>query len=207
MQFSTRLATALVSMALSVPAMAAITPIVDAAAFQAALTGGSYTEAFTDVTDAPPASYGNGTFAFQADAAGGLYSASGNDLSTNEADDALTITFTTGNVRGIGGNFFNTDIDGSFDSFFSVGIVMSNGDAFLWEPSSESSFLGFLSDDPIQSITFLPVDGYPITGLTGLYATIDNLTIGNVAQIPEPGSLALVGLAIAGLVARRRRTA
>ena len=205
MHLSSWLSAALLSVALVAPATAAVTTYTDAAAFQSALTGGSFTETFTGVGDTPPADYGNGTFAFNASAAGGLYSATGDNLSTNRSDDALILTFTSGNVYGVGGNFFLTDIDGDFDNFFDVLIVLSTGDVYdLW-PQSASEFVGFVSDDPIEWIAVVPYNPFalPQDG-TGLYATVDNLTIG---KVPEPASLALVGLGIAGLVARRRRVA
>jgi PEP-CTERM motif len=59
------------------------------------------------------------------------------------------------------------------------------------------SYRGFLAD---TFITSLVISGPG----PALYATLDNLTVGTV---PEPASLALVGLAFAGLAASRRRAA
>ncbi|MEY4183384.1 MAG: hypothetical protein RLZZ217_2010, partial [Planctomycetota bacterium] len=52
---------------------------------------------------------GSGSTAWQASALGGLYVGSGGQLSTNNADAALTLTFSSGDVYAVGGNFFLTD--------------------------------------------------------------------------------------------------
>lgn len=203
MQFISRLAAAFAAVVLAMPATAAVTPYLDAAAFQAALTGGSYTETFTGVTDTPPTSYGNGTFQFDAGAAGSLFGT--NDrLSTNDTDDALILTFTSGNVRGVGGNFFLTDFDGDHNSAYDLLIVFSSGEIFQWTSLNESDFVGFVSDNVLDWVAFVPYNWTSPRDVTALYATIDNVIVGNV---PEPASLALVALAVAGLAARRRRSA
>ena len=124
----------------------------------------------------------------------------------------LFITFSTGNVRGVGGNFFLSDIDGSFvvsDVLYGFAIVLSSGEAFDLFPDSESSFGGFVSDSVLDWIAFVPYNPNAPTlpHDTGLYATVDNLTVGGIARqdIPEPSSFALAVLAFAGVAARSRR--
>ncbi len=67
----------------------------------------------------------------------------------------------------------------------------TNGDAF---------FYGIIdTDNPFSSVEFLNSDASDQFGF-------DNFTIGDVSQVvPEPGSMALFGIGLVGLVGRRRR--
>lgn len=204
MTLSLRIASALFAAALVAPATAAVTLFTDSGSFGAALTGGSFTEGFTGLSASPPASYGDATFSFGASATGGLFSL-GTDLSTNDADDELLFTFVGGNVYGVGGNFYATDFDGDFFGA-QVDIELSTGDSLSFTPAAMSDFRGFLSDTPISWLKLSH------GGQQGLYAAADNLTVGNVERrdpppqpAPEPATLALAGLGIAGLIARSRR--
>lgn len=209
MQLRLRLAALLAAAALSLPALASVTPYVDAGAFNAALSNGSYTEQFNGLSDPPPASYSNGQFGFGLSSSSSLYYTYGNQISTNDPDAFLTITFTQGTVRGVGGNFFLTDFDGSFDGFYPLLVLLSTGETFEWIPASDSSFVGFVSDTAFTWMSITPYNYLNSQRPTGFFATIDNLTIGDVAgfegELPEPASLALVGLALGGLFALRRR--
>lgn len=205
MKFSFRIAAAAAAaVALSLPAMAAVTPYLSAANFNAALTGGSYTESFNGLTDPPADSYSDGNFGYTLAASSSLYTF-GNEITTNGSDDAITITFTMAPVHGVGGNFFVTDFDGSFIGSQSLGIWLSSGESFVWTPASASSFVGFVSDVAFSWMTVKPVDGSAPNNQTGYFATIDNLTVGDVGHVPEPASLALVGLALASAAGLRRR--
>ena len=80
-----------------------------------------------------------------------------------------------------------------------VGWTLSDGTFEAFTPTSfATAYRGFVSDLAITSL----VIGGPGQSL---YAGLDNLTVG-AAAVPEPASWALVGLALAGIAASRRRT-
>lgn len=196
------LISALALATLSTVASAATTLYTSSAAFLAQLQPGAYTENFNGLDAAPPASYTNGLFSYTLSAPDDIYG-SGNYIGTSQIDQPLTISFTSGNVRAIGGNFFATDISDNFQSVL-ISLLLSDGSSVDFTPASlADSYRGFLAD---TFITSLVISGPG----PSRYATLDNLTVGTVPggnTVPEPASLALVGLAFAGLAASRRRRA
>jgi hypothetical protein len=111
----------------------------------------------------------------------------------------LVVSFTGAPVTAVGGDFYATNF---FDDFQSVAITvtLSNGSVTTVTPTSvATSFRGFTTALPITSLT-LSAPG------PGLYANMDNLTVGSV--ISEPGTYALMGLGLAALgafAARQRK--
>jgi hypothetical protein len=129
-------------------------------------------------------------------------------LSTNRAADSITFSSFSAGVNAVGGNFFDSDINGAFllgdisltatDSTGSTTFVLTN--------AQTSSFLGFVS---AGSITSLVVSAVQRDG--PLWPTVDNLTLAKAAvvAVPEPETYALMlaGLGLLGVVARRRKSA
>lgn len=186
---------------LSASALAATTVYTTSASFLAQVAAGGYTEAFTGLANPPsgPVSFAGGVFAYSAAAPSDIYLAGG-FLGTNQIDEALTISFTSGNVTAVGGNFFSTDINDAFQSV-PVTLTLSDGTTRTFTPTSVAdSYRGFTSTATIASLTI----GKPGQSL---YAGLDNLTVGKVVAVPEPASWALMGLGMAAFLVARRRNA
>jgi len=63
------------------------------------------------------------------------------------------------------------------------------------------SYFGFISDGAaITSLTFKAEN----VAFNGLYPALDNLTVGQVGQVPEPASVMLLCLGLSSLLAFRR---
>lgn len=180
------------------------TVYVDSASFLANVQPGYYFNNFASVGGGPTSSlsFNNGTFAYTISAAGaggsGLYNDPGL-ISTDSALDYIVVTFTSGNVTAVGGNFFSSDIN--FAPFASnVTIDLSDGTSVTFASASASDFRGFTSGTVITSMTIDAADIDPISG-PFVWSTMDNFYVGSA--VPAPGAAALLGLG--GLAASRRR--
>ena len=170
------------------------------AAFLPHVAAGAYTNTFNGLTNASSGSFTGGGFSYTISAPNDIYF-SGDFVGVNQEDDALTITFTSGNVTAIGANFFATNLSDAFQAL-ALTIHLSDGTVEHFTPASvANSYRGFVSD---VAITSLVIDSAGVS----LYSGLDNLTVGTaaVSQVPEPGSLALLGLGLAGLATVRKRT-
>lgn len=171
------------------------------AAFLPNLAPGFYLEGFGAVAAGPAASLNFGpvngysyTVGTPAGSVSGLYNDPGL-ISTDNATDAIQITFTGAPVTAVGGNFWSTDIN--FAAIpATVTLQLSDGTTEVFNSTSSADFRGFTSGVAITSMTINAAD-VPVNA----WATLDNLYVG--AAVPAPGSLALVGLG--ALVAGRRR--
>ncbi len=126
-------------------------------------------------------------------------------LSTNTATDAMTFNGFTGGVGAVGGNFFGSDISGSFAAG-DITLVATDASGSVTQTivgATTTSFLGFVSTGLMTSLVVSAVQ----PAATFLWPTVDNLTLAQAGVVPEPGTYALMfaGLGFLGFMARRRR--
>lgn len=162
------------------------------ATFISTINPGYYLEDF-EATNPP--SYNSGGFSYTV--GGDTIYDSGSFIGNHNPNTALTITFTSGNVTAVGGEFFITD---QSDIFLTVPVSITLSDATIisYTPNSQAEFRGFVSNGPvITSLTF----GAPGPSR---FNNLDNLIVGTA--IPEPSSIFLMGLLcfISSLTYRRR---
>jgi MYXO-CTERM domain-containing protein len=135
--------------------------------------------------------------AWTARALGGLDSYD-NALHTLQAGRSISVEFTSGQVFGVGGDFFFKNGSGQSVGGY-VTLALSDGTQWVRTVTGSDTFAGFWSDDAaITRITISPIG----PGATSNFLGMDNMDIG-FAPVPAPGAVSL--LAVAGLVARRRR--
>ncbi len=135
--------------------------------------------------------------AWTASAIGGLDSY-GNALHTLQAGRSISVDFTSGQVFGVGGEFFFKNGSGQSVSGY-VTLALSDGTQWVRTVTGSDTFAGFWSNDAaITRITISPIG----PGATSNFLGMDNMDIGFV-PVPTPGAVSL--LALGGLVASRRR--
>jgi hypothetical protein len=208
MQRFTRFLTVLALTAASaVPALAATT-FTDSTSFLATLAPGAYTNGFVPPTVneqiASTFSFSGGGFAytFSTSNPGATLSVGrrGNEQISNRAYFSdLTVTFTAGSPTAIGGEFFAVDSDGGFWPYDAVTVRLSDGTTTSFTPTSRSdAFRGFTSTTAITSLTMTASADYYLNA-------VDNLVVGQVAAVPEPGTWLMMSVGLAGLAFTRRR--
>jgi hypothetical protein len=115
----------------------------------------------------------------------------GGNYLNNNSDRPITVTFSQGVTA------FSLNVADLFSRAQTSGsIVLSNGESFAFgATSSQYTFLGFTSTTAIT--------GYTID--SGYYTVLDDVSFGKAVAVPEPASLALVGLGLLGCAALRRK--
>lgn len=188
------------TLAFGVTARAA-TVFTSQASFLSTLRPGSYTEAFTN----PAANQGaplssktltSGAFSYTiTGSTGGLYE-QGTFIGNWTPAQVMVITFTSGNITAVGGEFYITDFPGDLKAE-PVTATLSDGTVETWTPASFTTFRGFTSP------------GVPITSLTlsapaaSRFNNVDNLIVG--VAVPEPSGAGLLAGALFLLMRRRVR--
>lgn len=195
------------ALAATFPAQAALTVFTSTASFLAAISStgtDTFEEASAGGENPSPFNRAAGSYTYKATATGGFYgSGSGSDaaLSTNSSGIPVSFGSFSSSIAAIGANIFATDINGNF---YTGSLTVLATDS-LGATSSQTlaptdvgtgSFIGFISNSTIVSLLVTPV-------LTDRFASIDNLTLGQIAPIPEPASMVMMA---AGLLALRRAT-
>lgn len=98
-------------------------------------------------------------------------------LSVNTATDTITFNAWPANVAAAGGNFFGSNLNGAFAAG-NITVTATDADGTTTRTivnATTSSFLGFVSDGPMTSLTVAAVQPLP-DGF--LWPTVDNLTLG-----------------------------
>ena len=192
----------LVSLGLSVMTTHATAIYTNQAAFLAATQPGYYLETFNSLPQftqlASPLSFSSNGFSYNATAptAGFFNLGPTGDtwLSTFHEFDPIIFNFTSNNVTSVGGFFFLTDLTGNAAGG-TVTVTLNNGKMFSITDASSTSFIGFTTGAPIQSLTVTP----PSSGADLIFATVNDFITGKA--VPETGSSALLlGLGMVGLL-------
>jgi hypothetical protein len=169
------------------------------ATFTSNLLGAFYLEDFNNFTYGSPlngqatwAAPGANGYGWTAGGApGGLWSNAG-ALSTNTASDPIVITMTGAPVTAFGGIFANTDINGN--TIAGTLTISFNGGAQTQVAAGSNGFLGWYGTTPIASVT-IQVDDAP--------GQVDHFYVGSA--VPEPATMAALGLGAIALIRRRRK--
>jgi hypothetical protein len=178
-------------MAVAAPSQAAISYFTDAAAFAAALNNVTV-ENFADTTLVPGLSFTSTV----GNISGGIF----ND---QLAAGSQTTTFNFSSaINGLGANFDMSPGGAGVGILWTISLFAGGTEVLSSEVSRNltGQFFGFISDSAFDSILFTA--GTQANGVETY--NLDNLSFGTV---PEPESLALLGLGLAGIALSRRKQA
>jgi PEP-CTERM motif len=192
----------LVALAMFAEPASAATVYAQQADFLSGVAPGSYLETFTLVNslNAPTFSFGANGFSYTVTAgppnSGERVFRNGSFISASPSRISLNITFTSGNVTAIGGDFFSGNVGGfSGDVTLKtepVIVSLSDGTITTFTPTGPASaFRGFISSTPISSVVVQSTQGW--------YSIMDNLRVGAALPVPEPSTWLMMGLGLIGL--------
>jgi hypothetical protein len=178
------------------------------ASFLAAINATYYLEDFSGMTYGNPldgsqtswVAPGANGYGFTASATNALYSNT-SAISTNNANEPLTLTFSGLPVSAFGANLANSDISGAFLAGTQT-LTISNGDTqnvVTLTPSE--SFIGWVGStaSPITSISVQST-----SGVTNNWINLDHAYVGAAAPVPEPASMLALGLGLAAAARKRK---
>lgn len=174
---------------------ASFTPYLDASTWATNVTGTVVTEDFSDTTLLSGFSVSNGTIA------SGEFTAT----ASTQFNDAGNPAWQFASSSAFGADF-DLGPSGPGDGLFMVFNFAdgSSGNYFLGNPSGGafSGFFGIIADSAISSVRF----DSPVTGVEEFSADNVRFLAKDERPLPEPGSMALAGLAlVAAFVTRRSR--
>ncbi|MFB3778904.1 MAG: PEP-CTERM sorting domain-containing protein [Bryobacteraceae bacterium] len=179
----------------------------DLPTFLAELQPGYYLEDYSTYSwgsQGQTMNFSQGGFSYSASAPLDLWinTAIGNSLSTVHADDAISFTFTSGNVTAVGGYFFPTDVSEQL-IVGDVVLTLSDGTVQVLNNPGTASFVGFITTGGVL-ITSLTVDA-PDT-IEYSWPTVDDFYVGAAGDaIPEPSTFLLLTIGAGGLLLMRRK--
>jgi hypothetical protein len=154
-------------------------------AFLATISPGYYAENFDSLGPfnalGPLVSFSGSGFSYDASAPFGLFGivieGGDNALSTNTPFDSVRLTFTSGNARAVGGDFFHS---GFFGGLVPGEVIVTLNDGtteVVPRDFAKSIFRGFIAR-PGLSITSLEVIGLVSNGVEFVFPTVNNLIVG-----------------------------
>ena len=168
------------------------------AEFLAQVRPGYFLNNFTGANSSTPSfTGGSAPFSYTISPEDALYTGNGQFMGNSFGNEDLVITFTSGSPTAIGGEFWVSNFSDAFQSV-PLMISLSDGTSVTYTPSAINEFRGFTSVTPITSLT-LSRRG------VGLFNNMDNLIVGHSIAVPEPASVAFVGLGVFSLSLSRGR--
>jgi hypothetical protein len=154
----------------------------DRTEFLTHVSAGFFENDFADVQDSSDAelaiSYSQGGFGYTIDTLpdpDDLWFFPG-VVTTNGSGDQITVTFTSGSVTAVGGNFYASDVGGTPIAGNEVVITLSDGTTETFNTAGDTDFRGFTTALPITSITIDAPN--PSDPQDGSWSTLDNLIVG-----------------------------